>query len=728
MAKKKSHKHITDVASFLSAKATGEPLSRLSGRILGDLCAKVNPDCVDLCQREFGPIFLEIISHLTIYLKSLPPVVAINHVVSSSDEYRSLSSKTVQYLRDNKLGSDAVVTMCRLLGHHILQEIYDAGIDDEIGRARVQVFFAEFESSLVQLWAHEEIHHHQKQLREANRYILLEKRRYYTIFSRMIEPAFIIDSNMHIVDSNMAFNAFFGIQDKNHLGRLCYDVMGEEICAACALEEMIGSQKSFSGIEAVIPVQGEKKAVIFSGTFLGDINSEFTGGIISIQDITYSKETEKALLESEEKYRTLVENIPDVTWRSDQNGNIVYMSPNIEKVCGYQPGEIIAAGENGRYDKIHPRDVDRVRNDFALFFASHLPSGGFVRNLLREEKALTDDKLIIDGQKKYDVKYRFQKKDGSWIWIHDRASTICNINGVWYTDGVFSDISELKRAEDELEKHHFRMAEVIDERTAELRHANKMLEKEVMIRAQAEKELLALTARLKTSNQELEQFAHIASHDIKEPLILVLAFSERLLNKYSNDLDSKGREYLVRLAKAAEQMKCLVDDLFELSRLSTTTFSVEMINLTSLVDEVVQSLEERIHLAGGKVDVARLGFLDGDPTQLKQLFQNIIVNALKYSKGTKPPSVEIKQGLSDEQFVEIIIEDNGIGFDPSQVDHIFKPFARLHAGTEYDGTGIGLATCKKIVLRHGGEITAKSAPGEGASFIVRLPVKGHPRM
>ncbi len=719
---KASSDRYANIRSFLSAMSSGGPEFTGASEYL---CNQICPGCNELSKEEFKQILREILSLLSSLL-DVPIEVHTNtpdRENSLNDRFLKVSRKSVVFLRDNDLGSEAIVKMCRSLEHLVLHEINEVCLDDE-GHLRTLDFFSGLQASLIDQWVLGETHEYQRKLRKANRYILLEKRRYYTIFSRMIEPAFIIDYERHIVDSNRAFKEFFGLQDTKHIGMLCYDVMGPDVCAACALHEMLDSKRTFSGIEAVIPVLGEVKTVLFSGTFLGDINSEFSGGIVSIQDITYNKEIEQALQESEEKYRSLVENVPDVTWRSDQYGNMVYISPNIEKVCGYQPDEICGTGGAGRYIKIHPQDVDRVRNDFAIFFAHNLPSGGLLRSRLYQEKAAKDDKLIVNGQKKYDVRYRFQKKDGSWIWLRDRASTVYQKDGEWYADGVFSDISELKRAEDELEKHHFRMAELVDERTADLRLANKMLEKEVSVRRLAEKGLLALTHRLKISNQELEQFAHIASHDIKEPLILVLAFSERLLRRYSKDLDERGREYLIRLIKAAEQMKSLVEDLLELSRISSRSFSVEMIDLTSLVDEVVQGLEERINRAGGEVDVANLGFLNGDPIQLRQLFQNIIANALKYSNETKKPFVEIKQGESDKGVIEILIEDNGIGFDPSQVEHIFEPFARLHANSEYDGTGIGLATCKKIVLRHGGEITAESTPGLGSRFIVRLPVKG----
>ena len=274
-----------------------------------------------------------------------------------------------------------------------------------------------------------------------------------------------------------------------------------------------------------------------------------------------------------------------------------------------------------------------------------------------------------------------------------------------------------------VERHHLEVTDLVVERTANLQVANEKLAAEVKLRRQTEKELLELASRLKSSNEELEQFAHVASHDLKEPLTLVEAFSERILRKYGHLLDQRGLEYATRLVKAAKQMGSLVDDLLSLSRISTVGCSFEKVDLTLLVNEVAQSLEELIVDTGGEVSVSPLGCLGGDPNQLRQLFQNIIVNALKYKKVDCAPLVSIKRCLGREDLCEIIVEDNGIGFDPLLVEQIFRPFIRLHGNDTYEGSGLGLATCRKIVVRHGGEITAKSVPGVGSTFIIRLPLR-----
>ena len=174
-----------------------------------------------------------------------------------------------------------------------------------------------------------------------------------------------------------------------------------------------------------------------------------------------------------------------------------------------------------------------------------------------------------------------------------------------------------------------------------------------------------------------------------------------------------------RILKANQRMQSLLTALLEYSRLSTKTNPFVEVNL-SLIREVLSDLEIRIAKTGGQVHVGILPVISADPTQMRQLFQNLIGNALKFHKEGEKPLVKI-QSSANEQMIRISVEDNGIGFDEKHLERIFAPFQRLHGRGEYEGTGMGLAICKKIVERHGGSITAKSTPGAGATFIIELP-------
>ena len=285
---------------------------------------------------------------------------------------------------------------------------------------------------------------------------------------------------------------------------------------------------------------------------------------------------------------------------------------------------------------------------------------------------------------------------------------------------VFQDITERKQTEEELDEYRNWLEDLVDERTEELLTANEKLQREITERRQVEKELIQVTALLKRSNVELEDFAHVASHDLQEPLMLVAAFAERLMARYGPSFDERGRDYLLRITKGTRKLQNLVGALLQLSKVSTSTASFEPLDMTGLVREVVDDLAEIIKHSGARVDIEQLHDLNGDAVQIRQLFQNLISNALKYHRENEAPSVTISSRVVDD-VCEITVEDRGIGFSEGDMEKIFEPFVRLHGSGIYEGTGMGLTTCKKIVARHGGEIMARCKPECGSIFVVHLP-------
>ncbi len=239
-------------------------------------------------------------------------------------------------------------------------------------------------------------------------------------------------------------------------------------------------------------------------------------------------------------------------------------------------------------------------------------------------------------------------------------------------------------------------------------------------RRKAEEKLKIYSKELERSNKELQDFASIASHDLQEPLRKVIAFGDRL--EESSGHNEKEKDYLKRMRLAALRMKLLLENLLEYSRVTTRARPFEKIALKDLLDDVIDDLEIKIKAKHASITIEPLPYLDVDPAQMRQLFQNLIVNALKYCDGETRPDIKITGSVTDKK-CEIAIEDNGIGFDEKHTERIFEPFQRLHGKAEYEGTGMGLAICKKIVDRHNGEITAKSTPGQGSKFIVTLPEK-----
>ncbi|NOT49552.1 MAG: histidine kinase [Acidobacteria bacterium] len=236
-------------------------------------------------------------------------------------------------------------------------------------------------------------------------------------------------------------------------------------------------------------------------------------------------------------------------------------------------------------------------------------------------------------------------------------------------------------------------------------------------------ELNVVNTELQRSNRELQDFAFVASHDLQEPLRKIQAFGDRLTTKHAPQLNDEARDYLARMQGAADRMHTLINDLLSFSRVTTKAQPFVPTDLDKVAREVLVDLEVRIQENDGRVDLEKLPTIDADPLQMRQLLQNLIGNALKFHNPGIPPVIKIKAESAVAGTLSLTVTDNGIGFDEKYLDRIFTPFQRLHGRNEYEGTGIGLAVCRKIVERHGGTLTAKSKPGEGSTFIALLPVK-----
>lgn len=292
-------------------------------------------------------------------------------------------------------------------------------------------------------------------------------------------------------------------------------------------------------------------------------------------------------------------------------------------------------------------------------------------------KAETEDRELS-------IECRIRKPRGGIRWVHLRTKFFFHDSGK-ITFGTIEDITDRKEGEEQLARY---------------------------------------AEELKRSNMALQDFAGIASHDLQEPLRKIITFADRLRSSCSHSLDDRGHDYLKRLEKATLRMKAFINDLLEFSRITTTATPFEVTDLGALVSEVLNDLETRIALSGGCVEVGELNAIDADPFQMRQLFLNLIGNALKFHKKGEKPVVKISARANREQGIcEIVVEDNGVGFEEKYLERIFRPFERLHGRSDYEGSGMGLAICDKIVERHGGKISAQSKPGQGASFIITLPIK-----
>jgi light-regulated signal transduction histidine kinase (bacteriophytochrome) len=246
------------------------------------------------------------------------------------------------------------------------------------------------------------------------------------------------------------------------------------------------------------------------------------------------------------------------------------------------------------------------------------------------------------------------------------------------------------------------------------------------VRAKLERantELARSNLELKRSNSELEQFASVASHDLQEPLRKVQTFGDQLERRYGDQIPAEAIDYLHRMRRAANRMSTLIEDLLRFSRVTTHARPPQPVDLSRVAREVTSDLEAPLQEAHGVVEVDSLPTVEADPLQMRQLLQNLIANAIKFHRPKMPPLVRLQRAPSPGAgLVAFTVQDNGIGFEPEYEERIFKVFERLHPRDVYQGTGIGLAMCRKIVERHGGSITAEGRPGEGSTFTVTLPV------
>jgi PAS domain S-box-containing protein len=391
--------------------------------------------------------------------------------------------------------------------------------------------------------------------------------------------------------------------------------------------------------------------------------NEVGGILVLANDLTEQVLARKQVETERDNLRTLLESLDDEVWFADQDGNVQLLNPSVAKNIGIESVSELTGPLN-----------EIALEKLEIFY----PDGTIRKNeeapLLRSLKGeIVKGEEIVRNIKTNQLMYRQVVS----VPIRDDSQKVTG------AVAVVRDITEHKRVEAALKQY-----------AEDLHH----------------------------SNRELEEFAFTASHDLQEPLRKIEAFSDLLRNRLGDSLDAKDKDYLDRMHNAVVRMRKMVADLMVLSRVTTHSQSLVPVNLNETARAVLTDLEMLMHKTGARVEVGELPEIEADPSQMHRLLQNLIENALKFHRPEVPPLVRIGCDYLTPELVEIYFKDNGIGFDSKYFKQALQPFKRLHTRSEYEGSGMGLAICHRIVERHGGAITATSEIGKGSTFSVTLPI------
>lgn len=404
-----------------------------------------------------------------------------------------------------------------------------------------------------------------------------------------------------------------------------------------------------------------------SVTYLHDDGGKF---ICFCRNITDRKRAEEMLRAERNFSNAVLDTEGALVGVLDPKGRIVRFNRACEKITGYTREEV----------------AGKVFWDFLL-------TGDEKPGVVEAFKRLEAGQFPIEHENHWIT------KGGERVLISFSNTAIIGLDGaVEYIIGTGVDITQRKKAEEALETY-----------ASQLEALNKDLEKS--------------NEKLKRLNKEMQEFVFFASHDLQEPVRKVHMFSDLLKNEQGALSEEQRSDYFDRMLDAAERMRAMIDDLLAYSRVTTRGQAFVKVGLSNPVSRALQILDLLIEETHARISVDDLPAVEADPSQMTQLFQNLIENALKFRREDRPPEIMIHSELVENDLARIMVEDNGIGFDEKNLERVFAPFERLHGKGNFKGTGIGLAICRKVVERHGGTITARSSPGKGSTFIIELPVK-----
>lgn len=504
------------------------------------------------------------------------------------------------------------------------------------------------------------------------------------MLSAMEQGVDIVNKDYIIEFQNKLLKERFG--DK--CGEKCYVVyMGlKEPCDICMIHKAIGTGKTTRA--ELVGADGRNYEV--NSSPFTDVDGEVKV-IELVRDITEQKRAEEILRESEGKYRSLVKNVNIGIFRTEPAGagRFIEVNPALVRMLGYTSEKELM--------HLSPTDLYLNPNDRADYL-----------NKLKKHGFVTAEEL------------KFRKKKGAIFMVSVTARVHRDEKGkIDWIDGVIEDITERKHAEEELTKHRLHLEELVQERTKQIKNTNEKLEGELVVHKRLEEEIERHASQLEVANKELDAFAYSVSHDLRAPLRSINGFSTALFEDYSNKLDDQGKNYIARVRTATHRMEQLIDDLLALSKITRSTMQYADVDLSRIVKDIVAEFCEREPKRKVKVKISPNITVTGDPDLLRIVLFNLLDNAWKFTGKKQNPEIEFGV-MEHAKRKTYFVRDNGVGFDMTYVDKLFTPFQRLHGTSEFAGTGIGLATVKRIILRHSGNVWGEGKVGRGATFYFTL--------
>lgn len=460
------------------------------------------------------------------------------------------------------------------------------------------------------------------------------------------------------------------------------------------INEVLASKTAGSlGNSLLVTRGGEERPIEETVSPIEDERGHNLGAVLIFRDISQRRQIDKLLRDSEEKYRLLFENSPESIALVGLDGQIMDCNAATwrlrgeakEKVLGQSFIEVMA---------LPIKDLERYT---ALF--DRLMRGESVEPIVLE----------VPGPQQ------------ELRWLESFPVLLRQDDEVSAIQVISRDITERKLAEDELSRYQNNLEQVVAERTAALEVLNGELQREIAERKLAQEIMVHQTQQLARSNAELEQFAYVASHDLREPLRKIKSYTELLAKRYEGRLDEKADKYIYYIVDGAARMQQLIADLLLYSRAGRAELVWEEVDVTAVLQKALSDLELAIRESEATITWDELPTLSIDVPQITRLLQNLVGNALKFHADA-PPQVHVSAQQQGEEWL-FTVSDNGIGIEPSYLERIFLIFQRLHTRGDYPGTGIGLAVCQKIVENHNGRIWATSEPDQGTTFHFTLPHK-----